>query len=300
MILAREDFLQDSAKILVWYPFRWFTRALSPHSNFSLFEMIGDLACHLYRGKQALLFSRISSIFSDWAAERVTSEVRVCFRNYYADRFIVNLVPLLNGNNISEIAYLQGEAHLTKALARGRGAVLVHAHFGPSQLPLLYLGHKGYAIAQIGLRERSKRYIANKTDAVRLSLEQQMPVKHFFADRYQREVLRWLEQGHVLMTAGDGTGGGMKIGKFHQAELFGRVLQMPLGPYRLASLTDAPVVPVIVLRERRGFYRIQIDPPLSVDHPVMMQKQFTGWLEGYLSQAPGLWHFWDEWDPNAE
>jgi len=142
MILAKQNLFQDIAKIVVWYPFRWFTRVLSPRASFSLFELIGDLAFHIYPGKRALLFSRISNIFSDWAAERVTTEVRACFRNYYADRFIVNLVPLLNSKNISEIACLRGEEHLTEALARGAGAVLVHAHFGPSQLPLLYLGHR--------------------------------------------------------------------------------------------------------------------------------------------------------------
>jgi lauroyl/myristoyl acyltransferase len=296
MILAKENILQDIARIIIWYPFRWLTQILPPRINFALFEMIGDLVFHLYPGKRAHLRSRISGAFSDWPAERVTEEIRACFRNYYADRFIINLVPGLDNVKIEQIATLEGEEHLKKTMSEGRGVVLVHSHFGPSQLPLIYLGFKGYPMAQIGFRKISERTIARSTDTIRLKLEYMMPVKHFFADRYLREVLRWLEEGKILMTAGDGTGGGQKIGKFHQTELLGRLIEMPLGPYRLASSGGSPIVPVIALREKCGFYRIRIAPPLNGGTPELIQKQFAAWFETHLSRSPGQWHFWDEWD----
>jgi lauroyl/myristoyl acyltransferase len=296
MILAKENILQDIARIIIWYPFRWLTRILPPRINFALFEMIGDLAFHLYPGKREQLRSRISGIFPDWPPERVTEEIRACFRNYYTDRFIINLVPSFDSVKIDQIATLEGEAHLKKIMSEGQGAVMIHPHFGPSQLPLIYLGFKGYPMAQIGLRKISERTIARFTDTIRIKLESIMPVKHFFADKYLRQVLRWLEDGKVLMTAGDGTGGGQKIGKFHQTELLGRLIEMPLGPYRLASSGGSPIVPVIALREKCGFYRIRIDPPLKDGKPELIQKQFAAWFETYLSRSPGQWHFWDEWD----
>ncbi len=296
MILAKENLLQDIARIVIWYPFRWLTGILPLRIDFILFEKIGDLAFHLYPGKRDQLRSRISNLFPGWGPERVLEETRACFRNYYADRFIINLVPGLDGVRIDEIACLEGEEHLKEAIGRGRGVVLVHPHFGPSQLPLIYLGCKGYPMAQMGLRKISSRTVARATDTIRLQLEYRMPVRHFFADKYLREVLRWLEEGKVLMTAGDGTGGGLKIGKFHESELLGRLLDMPLGPYRLASSGGSPVVPVIALRERCGFYRIRIAPPLDEGKFELMQKQFAAWFEGYLSRSPGQWHFWDEWD----
>jgi lauroyl/myristoyl acyltransferase len=300
MILAKENILQDIARIIIWFPFRWLTRILPPRINFALFEMIGDLAFHLYPGKRNQLRSRISGIFADWPSERVTEEVRACFRNYYADRFIVNLVPGLNSLKIDQIATLEGEEHLKKTISERRGVVLIHPHFGPSQLPLIYLGFKGYPVAQIGFRKLGERAIARSTDTIRVKLEYMMPAKHFFADKYLRGVLRWLGDGKILMTAGDGTGGGQKIGKFHQTELLGQPIEMPLGPYRLASSGGSPIVPVIALREKCGFYRVRIDRPLKDGTPESIQKQFAAWFETYLSRSPGQWHFWDEWDQKRQ
>jgi lauroyl/myristoyl acyltransferase len=296
MILTKGNILQDIARIIIWYPFRWLTRVLPPRINFALFEMVGDLAYYLYPEKRDQLRSRISGIFVTWPPERVREEIRACFRNYYADRFIINLMPGLDSAKVDKIGILEGEEHLKKALSAGRGVVLIHSHFGPSQLPLIYLGFKAYPIAQIGLRKISERTIARSTDTIRLKLEYMMPVTHFSADKYMREVLRWLEDGKILMTAGDGTGGGQKIGKFYKTELLGQPIEMPLGPYRLASTGGSPIVPVIALRERCGFYRIRIGPPLEDGRPEPIQKQFVAWFENYLSRSPGQWHFWDEWD----
>lgn len=296
MILARQDILQDFARVLVWFPFRWATTALPPRRSFALFESLGSFAYFLYRGKRALLTERISRAFPDWDPAKVDAEVRACFRNYFADRFIINLIPRLSRDSIEQLATLEGENHLRSARLEGRGTVLVHPHFGPSQLPLLFLGYRGYPVAQMGFREISAGTVARKTDKLRLRLEHQMPVRHFFADEYLRPVLRWLREGRLLMTAGDGTGGGRRIGKFRRAWLLGKPKEMPMGPYRLALNSESPILPVIALREKCGFYRIRIHPALQTRSMEAMQDEFARWFETYLSATPGQWHFWDEWE----
>ena len=296
MNLAKENLFQDFARVIIWYPFRWITQVLPLGINFILFEKLGDFASYLYSNKRALLYSRISNVFPEWGPLRVGHEVRACFRNYYVDRFIVTLTPRLNSRLIDQIAFLEGEDHLHTACQQGRGVILIHAHFGPSQLPLIFLGYKGYHVAQMGLRRINTRMVGRATDRIRLALELRMPAKHFFADNYLRAVLRWLGEGKILMTAGDGTGGGQKIGKFHEAKVLGHRMDMPLGPYRLASASNSLVVPIIALRERCGLYRIRIDPPLERQDLELMQGQFAAWFEKYLSEAPGQWHFWDEWE----
>ena len=303
MILVQENILQDIARVIVWYPFRRLMTMLPLRTRFALAELIGDLAFFIYRGKKEQLSSRLSPLFPGRPPGRIRKEVRACFRNYYADRFIINMVPGLDGERIDQIAAMDGEEHLRRALGGGRGVVLVHPHFGPSQLPLIYLGCKGFPMAQMGFRKISDRYIAKKTDTIRIELEYRMPgVKHFFADKYLREVIRWLEEGKLLMTAGDGTGGGQRFGKFHPAELLGRPIEMPIGPYRLAASARCPVLPIIALRERRGFYRIRVFPPLEPGSLESMQKQFAAWFETFLARSPGQWHFWDEWEagPGAD
>jgi lauroyl/myristoyl acyltransferase len=298
MNLARENLLQDLGRLVIWYPFRWLTRLLPLQANLAIFEAFGDLAYHLYPQKRALITRRLAEVFPQMGPEARVAEVRASFRNYFVDRFIINLLPGLDRTRIDRLAILEGEEHLRQALARGRGAVLVHPHFGPSQLPLIYLGYKGYPMAQMGLRMPMETSdIGRATQRLRVEIEEQMPVSHFYADNYLRPVLRWLEQGRILMTAGDGTGGQRYIGKYRRAMLLGHALDMPLGPYRLAALHQSPILPIIALRRSRGFYRIVIHPPLEADRGLeSTQQQFITWFTPYLALAPGQWHFWDEWD----
>lgn len=298
MNLARENLLQDLGRLVIWYPFRWLTRLLPLPANLAIFEAFGDLAYHIYSPKRALITRRLAQAFPQMGSAAQLAEVRASFRNYFVDRFIINLLPRLDRTRIDRLAILEGEEHLRQAQARGRGVILIHAHFGISQLPLIYLGYKGYPMAQMGLRvDMGTSVIGKRTQRMRIKIEERMPVTHFYADNYLRPVLRWLENGNILMTAGDGTGGGRYIGKFHRATLLGHPLDMPLGPYRLAAAQQSPILPIIALRQGRGFYRIIIHPPLPLERsPESTQRHFVTWFEPYLSLAPGQWHFWDEWD----
>jgi len=298
MNLAQENLLQDLGRMFIWYPFRWLTNLLPPIPDIAIFEAIGDLAYYLYGSKRALLAGRMAKVFPQMDPAALQVEVRASFRNYFVDRFIINLLPALDRRGIDRIAVLEGAEHLRLALARKRGVLLIHGHFGPSQLPLIYLGFKGYPMAQMGLRlNAGTSTIGKATQQLRLRIENTMPVTHFYADSYLRPVLRWLELGRILMTAGDGTGRGLRIGKFRRVEFLGHALDMPQGAYRLAGANRSPILPVIALRQRQGFYRIIIHPPLAVDQgPEAAQRQFAEWLAHYLTLAPGQWHFWDEWN----
>jgi lauroyl/myristoyl acyltransferase len=298
MNLARENLLQDLGRLVIWYPFRWLTRFLPVPANLAIYEAFGDLAYHIYSPKRALITRRLAQVFPQMGSAAQLAEVRASFRNYFVDRFIINLLPSLDRTHIDRLAVLEGEEHLRQAQARGRGVILIHAHFGISQLPLIYLGYKGYPMAQMGLRvDMGTSVIGKRTQRLRIKIEEQMPVTHFYADNYLRPVLRWLENGNILMTAGDGTGGGRYIGKFHQATLLGHPLDMPLGPYRLAAAQQSSILPIIALRQGRGFYRIIIHPPLPLERNAeSTQRRFVTWFEHYLTLAPGQWHFWDEWD----
>jgi KDO2-lipid IV(A) lauroyltransferase len=301
MNLAKENLLQDCGRLLVWYPFRWLSRALPLKARLRLFETCGDLAFALFRGKRLLLDRRLALALPELTPGQRRAAIRASFRNYFVDRFLINLLPDLDGARIDHLAYLEGEEHLRRALAQGRGVVLIHAHFGPSQLPLIYLGYKGYRLAQMGLREPGETSaIGEATQRLRLRLEQLMPVTHFYASDFLRPAVRWLKEGRILMTAGDGTGGGRRIGKFRPVRLLGHLLEMPLGPYRLAAMRQSPILTVIALRQRCGWYRIVIRPfPADQRSLEGMQRQFADWLGPYLAQTPGQWHFWDEWDVEA-
>jgi lauroyl/myristoyl acyltransferase len=296
MNLAKETLVQDIGRVVVWYPFRWLSNLLPLRTRFALYEQCGDAAFYSYRKKRAILGKRLSLAYPHLSPAQRLGTVRTIFRTYFVDRFLINLIPDLDSRRIDELADVDGEEYLREAQSLGRGVILIHPHYGPSQLPLIYLGYKGYPMGQLGLREYPETSaMGEKTQRLRLRLEHQMPVHHFYANDYLRPLFRWLEKGNILMTAGDGTGGGRRIGKFGNVTLLDRHLTLPLGAYRLAALQQSAMLTVIALRQKCGYYRIVIRPFATSQNCKEPQQQFADWLEPYLVQNPGQWHFWDEW-----
>lgn len=121
MNLARENLLQDLGRLVIWYPFRWLTRLLPLPANLAIFEAFGDLAYHIYSPKRALITRRLAQAFPQMGSAAQLAEVRASFRNYFVDRFIINLLPRLDRTRIDRLAILEGEEHLRQAQARGRG-----------------------------------------------------------------------------------------------------------------------------------------------------------------------------------
>jgi phosphatidylinositol dimannoside acyltransferase len=183
MNLAHENLLQDLSRLIIWYPFRRLNRYLPLAFNLAFFEALGDLAYHIFPQKRSLIMQRLTAVFPQMAPTERLAEVRASFRHHFVDRLIINLLPSLTRQHFGRLAVLEGEEYLLQALSLGRGVVLIHAHFGPSQLPLIYLGRQGYPIAQIGLRANlNTSAIGRATQKLRIEIEQQMPVTHFYAD----------------------------------------------------------------------------------------------------------------------
>ena len=73
------------------------------------------------------------------------------YENHYVDRLQIFLFPRFNNDNIDQYHTFEGLENLDHALIKKQGCILIHAHIGPTQLPLCALGVKGYPVMQIGL-----------------------------------------------------------------------------------------------------------------------------------------------------
>jgi KDO2-lipid IV(A) lauroyltransferase len=84
-------------------------------------------------------------------------------------------------------------------------------------------------------------------------------------------------------------------------EFFGKPAGTALGPAVLAERTGAPMLPVFCYRIGPGRYRMDVLPPIEVDHdeedrPLALTKAFTAELEGAIRAHPEQWlWFHDRW-----
>ena len=70
------------------------------------------------------------------------------------------------------------------------------------------------------------------------------------ADRYLGKAYRHLTKGGVILTTGDGAGGGLFLGEYVSFEFMGRERNFPLGPGAWAIKTGAAFAPTFIIPKR--------------------------------------------------
>lgn len=161
--------------------------------------------------------------------------------------------------DIAPRAEVHGEPHLHAALARG-GVVLVTAHVGPWDLAAQLLGSSLGADVVIVMEREANEAARQLQDQHRG--ERGLKVLH--VGQHPTDALpliAHLKKGGVAALQLDRV---PPSGRVVTAPLFGESFGAPEGPFRLASLSGAQVVPVFARRRAFFDYELSIFEPISV------------------------------------
>ena len=185
---------------------------------------------------------------------------------------------------------IDGLERIVEARARGKGVLLLTAHFGPWELlPLSAALHYEpiHVVARpmdnpwlddwlTRLRERGGNHVIRKRDAVQAILQ----------------VLRRGETVGILIDQHVSENEGVVV------PFFGRPASTMVGPALLALRSGAAVLPVGITRSGRGRYRIDIRSEVPVRRSddlkadlVENTAQFTAGIEAIIREQPDHW-FW--------
>jgi KDO2-lipid IV(A) lauroyltransferase len=304
-MIVSESVGRDGLRLIVWFPLRWMLERLSFAHCLALLRRIGDLHCMVSPGKRRKLaanYHRLCRNRVPGSMPPAQDVIREYFRNHYIDHLMIFRFPGAGQQEIFQHVELEGLEHLDHSLKRGHGAILVHGHFGPVHLPLVSLGRKGYSMMQITMPsdEGLSRIGRNVAFRYRLQYESRFPAEMVDARSFLRPVIRWLAGNGVVMITGDGSGTSERAGKHEIFPFFGFPVAFPLGPARLARKTGAELLPLFIVPEKTGSYRVVIEPPIptsldaSGDGGVV--GAFIERLENYIVYFPGFMHFLDRFE----
>lgn len=204
---------------------------------------------------------------------------------------------------------LEGEEHLTQALAQGKGAVLWLAPFvfnsGPTKIAI---HEKGYRVSHLSSPQHG--YSETRFGVAYLNRIRCIPEDRYLAERVvfdrhapgtaMRRLMRAVKAGDIATIVAASTEGSDLV----KGPIFGGRLPVAVGAPRLAGLTGAPLLPVFTVRDLAMGFRIIIEPPIvpdpslaSDERVVAAAAEFLRRSEPWVRRYPEQWRAWSKWRP---
>ncbi|MCM8795300.1 MAG: lysophospholipid acyltransferase family protein [Candidatus Omnitrophica bacterium] len=185
---------------------------------------------------------------------------------------------------------LVGREHLDRALSKGKGVILVSAHFGNFPLMLARLSLEGYKTAGIMRPMRDSR-----VERIFLTKRNKMNIKTIYSQPRKvcvENTIRALRENALVFIPLDqnfGTGGIF-------VDFFGRKAATAKGPIVLAQRTEAVIVPCFIIRQKDNTHKIIFEPALELQKKETQEEtirinvqRLTEIIESYIRQYPAEW-----------
>ena len=201
------------------------------------------------KDRQGLAFNLSVALdrpIGDPLVRRTARQVFVNYGRYMVDFF---LIPQLPPKRMRQcFAYVKGEEILQRALAKGRGAILLSAHVGNWEIGGSMLSASNYSLAVVAMAHNSG--IAN---ALVNRLRNDIGIEVIEVDQSPFSgvgVLRHLGRNGVVAMIGDKD----FFGQGRSITFFGKKVSFPVGPVVLSMMSGAVLIPAFVLKQSDGRY----------------------------------------------
>ena len=232
------------------------TGPLPPAMGYGLGRPVGALLLATSPQLRRILTCNLGHVLGpDASEEDVQSLVRRACRNIIKGHYDLFRLSRLSTEEILGMTRVEGREHMERALARGKGVILVSAHFGNVdiliQIPLAYGVPLSTPVEHIQ-PERLFRYT--------LRLRTSHGLRMFPTGGPMLELYRALKRGEMIGLAADR---GIDVST-RKVDFFGAPASLPEGPVRLALRTGAALVPGFGLRLSDNSFQVHIEPPLEL------------------------------------
>lgn len=279
-----------------WHPFRFFVQKMPARWVYSMAGLLGSALFIAARGRRRALeeeYSRFTGRGGD--GEKTRKAVRDAFTANAVKDIEVLVYPALNRGNIADFVECEGLENLDAALGRGKGAMLVFAHFGSNQMIMPAIGYRGFKMSQVSAPPTVwEEKLPGKKGAmwkrgleIRWRHEQSLPVTHINVFGTMKEVFLCLRRNEVLGIAMDGGGGKKRV----EADFLGARAFFSTGAMEIAERTRCAVLPAFIVREGGGGHRLIIEPPMAVETDEGFVERLTAAfvkrLDEYVRRHPG-------------
>ena len=253
-------------------------------------RLLGNLAYVLAVPYRRLIRRNLQFVHPEWTRRRIN---RYCRRNFqhYAITLLENLQSAcLSAEDMRARFRVSGEEHLLRALAPGKGVIVVSAHLGNFEMALQY---------PVCCQQRPMTGVAKKLRNRLLNrwihgLRTRFGNKLIYKKEALPAMIKTLRRGELLGILVDQS----RYKLAYDVVFWGRKATMTYAPALLARRCKSPILPIFCFRRADGLLAIRIEPPLDLhktrDLRADLQintQQIAAVVENAIRRCPEQW-FW--------
>lgn len=212
-----------------------------------------------------------------------------CFKNM-AKSGIEVLHMLRYPETTRDTVRIEGRQYLDQALKKNKGVIMVSAHFGNFPLCLTRLGQEGYKVNVILRRMRDTKvedFLDKHRRLIGISFIHSAP-RQLCVDN-SLKALRNNELLFIQLDQNFGTAGVF-------VKFFSKEAATATGPVVFALRTEAPIIPVFIVRDNDDSHTVIIEPEVGLERKDTQDEtlrwniqKITDIIEAYIRRYPQEW-----------
>jgi KDO2-lipid IV(A) lauroyltransferase len=244
---------------------------------------IGRAGHRLVGRDRRLARSNLARVYPGWSTRDVERTARRVFEEIGRNAFDFLRYPDLSEEERATLVAIEGREHLERALARGRGVVVVTGHLGCWELLAATLVREGVSLKALARPLREARL-----DAMLLEHRRRMGVETLSSQRLPVRAVRHLRAGGALGVLIDQRirRGGVVVSFLDQPT------RLTDAPARLALATGAVLLPTGIRRLPDHRHRVTIRPGRPVessDTVAGLTRYLAGEIGVLIRSVPEQW-----------
>lgn len=254
---------------------------------------MGNSAYYLMPMRRAIAKDNFSHVLGKPPSDpQVRRVARHSLRNYVCYLRDVMIYPSMSTEELEERITIHTPEHIEQALARGKGAIVVSAHFGNMDMPSAILASRFKPIALVSETLRPQQLMDYLT---RIRSARNVNMHPY--DRAPRRIIEALKRNEIAAFLID-------FGVTHHFDIhtvpvtfFDTPTNFPSGPAQLAVLTGAPIIVGHARATPDGHIDVYTTPPITVvrtrDRQQTLQvtmQEIARRMEDFIRAHPDQWY----------
>lgn len=253
---------------------------------------LGEVAFWVCYPRTRVALEQIGWAFGELAPSARRRAIRDMYRQFGQGMMeFLRLPDLARSGNLDRLISVEGEERVRAAYARGKGVLILTAHYGNFELLATFFAMRGYQVNLVTRRLRN-----GVLDRFWADQRRRLKIRAIFKEHSLKEVISRLRRNEAMGYVLD-QNMGPDQGVF--VDFFGRPACTMTAVAVLAKRFGSPVVPVFITRDRDDPTRHRIvfeasmegglpeDP--GADEIVSLTQRYTAAIERRVRERPDHW-----------